>query len=220
MLRMLKGIHFIAGIGHSSNIYVIDDEIVVDSGTGEFFTDIKSYIQKNHDTSRMKMIINTHCHYDHSGGDKKLRDWLNASISIHEKDKRALETGRGIAANLFNIVPKIVTVDKALRNGMKIKTKNYSFEVIHTPGHTPGSICLYEREHKILISGDTLFENGVGRFDLPGGDGAELKKSLEKLSSLPITYLLPGHGQPKTSGVNFHIKQVLLQTNFYNYNSR
>jgi len=207
----MKGVVFILGTGGGSNIYVIDGELVVDAGTGEFFQETKDAIQNNIGISRLKTIINTHCHYDHSGGDKKLRDWLGAVICAHEKDRKSLETGNGTQANFFRAVSRSVTVDRKLRDGGKINTRNFSFEVVHTPGHTPGSICLYEREKRILISGDTLFEDGVGRTDLEGGDRSELRKSLERLAELPITHLLPGHGMPRSNGINFYIKQLLVQ---------
>ncbi|MBI4019254.1 MAG: MBL fold metallo-hydrolase [Candidatus Aenigmarchaeota archaeon] len=207
----MKGIEFIAGIGGGSNIYVIDGELLIDTGTGEYFQETKVLIEKTQNVSKLKTIINTHCHYDHSGGDKKFRDWLGATVCAHEKDRKALETGNGTHAKLFGAVSRIVTVDKKLRDGAKIKTENFSFEVVHTPGHTPGSICLYESEKKILISGDTLFENGVGRSDFEGGDRAELRTSIEKLFTLPITHLLPGHGLPRSNGINFYIKQLLVQ---------
>jgi glyoxylase-like metal-dependent hydrolase (beta-lactamase superfamily II) len=134
-------------------------------------------------------------------------------IFIHEKDRKALETGSGTMAELFKERARTVTADKALRHGSVIKTQNFSFRVIHTPGHTPGSICLYDKNYKILVSGDTLFDGAVGRTDFPGGDKGNLMNSLYKLANYPINYLLPGHGAIKVSGVNFNIKQLL---NFLN----
>jgi hydroxyacylglutathione hydrolase len=69
-----------------------------------------------------------------------------------------------------------------------------SFEVIQTPGHSPGSICLYWPDKKILFTGDVVFNQGIGRTDLPGGNGKELKESIKKISRLDAEYLLPGHG--------------------------
>jgi len=198
----------IGGIGTDSNIYVIDGEVVVDTGSGEFFNQAKEEISKI--DPHVRLIINTHAHYDHTGGNKKFRDWLKAEIAIHSKDKEALETGKGTLSHMFNSKARTITVDKVLRGGNVIKTQNFSFEVISTPGHTPGSICLYEKHKKILISGDTLFAEGVGRTDLPGGDFMQLYDSLKRLSGLQINYLLPGHGKPKIGGVNFFIKRMLV----------
>jgi glyoxylase-like metal-dependent hydrolase (beta-lactamase superfamily II) len=71
---------------------------------------------------------------------------------------------------------------------------DYHFEVIHTPGHSPGSVCIYWPERKVLFTGDVVFNQGVGRTDLPGGDGEQLKESIRNLSRLDVEYLLPGHG--------------------------
>ncbi|MEK6888193.1 MAG: MBL fold metallo-hydrolase, partial [Candidatus Aenigmatarchaeota archaeon] len=110
---------------------------------------------------------------------------------------------------------RVMTVDKTLRVGSIINTANFSFGVIPTPGHTPGSICLYDAEKKILISGDTLFETSIGRTDMYGGNQDQLISSLKRLSALSIQYLLPGHGSPKKEGIGFLIKQMLntLSTN-------
>lgn len=199
---VLPGIEMIEGVGSECNIYVIDNEAVVDTGTGNSFPDIKDRLPKG-----IKTIINTHCHFDHCGGNKKFRDCLHAAIAIHEKDKIAVETGRGTMAEMFGESYKVLTADKALKEGSAIKTRNFSFEVIHTPGHTPGSICLYEKKNKILISGDTLFEDSVGRTDL-GGSREQLQKSLDRLAELDVEYLLPGHGTIKIGGIHFLIRQM------------
>lgn len=198
----------IYGLGNDSNIYLIDGELIVDTGTGVNFPAIKKEIAAKHDVSKIKFIVNTHCHFDHTGGNKKFRDWLDCPIAIHEKDRKALESGVGTVAELFKESARTVTADKALRNGSVIKTQNFTFHVIHTPGHTPGSICLYEKDYKILISGDTVFDGAVGRTDLPGGSKGAMMGSLSRLANYPADYLLPGHGAPKIGGVNFNIKQL------------
>lgn len=200
------------GVGPDSNIYLIDKELLVDTGTGIFFPQMKEeIINLGIKPKKIKLIINTHCHFDHTGANKKFRDLCKAKVAIHKADKTALETGEGTIAELFGQKPRIITVDKVLRDGDKIKTKNFTFEVISTPGHTPGSICLYERDKKILISGDTLFADGVGRTDLPNGNRKALKESIKRLASLKIQYLLPGHGMPKIGGIDFLIKRVLTR---------
>jgi len=195
------------GVGYDSNVYLIDGELIVDTGTGLFFPEMREEIELIYDISKITNIVDTHCHFDHTGGNKKFRDWLKAEVAIHENEKRFLERGICTMAEAFGEKARTVTVDRALKDGDKVKTKNFSFEVIWTPGHTPGSICLYEKKKKILISGDTLFEDGIGSTDFPGSNKEQLYKSLKKLSSLPIDYLLPGHGMPKIGGVNFMIKQ-------------
>ncbi|MBI4896594.1 MAG: MBL fold metallo-hydrolase [Candidatus Aenigmarchaeota archaeon] len=210
-MSILPGIELFPEIGNNCNVYLVDKELLIDTGSGENFTDIRALIQNIAIPRRIKNIVLTHCHHDHSGGSKKFRDWLKAVIAIHSSDRRALETGKGTEAEMYGEVSKIVTVDKPLRAGTAIITANFEFEVLHTPGHTPGSICLYDRSKKILFSGDTVFENSVGRTDLTGGSVEELIASLKMLSGLQVNYLFPGHGPVKTSGVNFHIKQMIAQ---------
>lgn len=209
-MQVYKGIILTGGIGYDSNIYLIDNEVLVDTGTGIFFNEIKEELENlKIDLNGIHTIVNTHCHFDHSGGDKNFRDLCNAKIAIHEKDKEALETGEGTLAELFGKKQKAVTVDYVLKEGDKIKTKNFNFVVISTPGHTKGSICLYEKNKKILISGDTIFADSVGRTDFPSGSLEDLIKSLKKLSKLNIMYLLPGHGIPKIGGIDFLLKHMI-----------
>lgn len=211
-MQVYKNILLMGGVGYDSNIYLIDKEVLVDAGTGLFFAQIKeNMLEMGIKPEKIKLLINTHRHFDHSGGDKKFRDWTKAKIAIHENEKESLEKGKDTLAEYFGAKARSITVDKVLRDGDIIKTKHFTFEVLHTPGHSPGSICLYERDKRILISGDLLFADSVGRADLPGGSLKDLRNSLIKLSKLPITYLLPGHGMPKIGGVSLHIKQMLTQ---------
>lgn len=206
-MEVFRGIELFPGPHRDSNVYLIDNEIIVDTGTGLFFSQIRQQLIQHFDTSSIRLIVNTHAHFDHTGGNKKFRDWLGCGIAIHRDDKEALETGNTLA-ELFGETGKITTVDEALQHGQALKTKKFSFEVLHTPGHTPGSICLYEKQQRILISGDTLFESGVGRTDLQGGSAAQLHRSLETLAAYPAVYLLPGHGNPRTGGISFLVKQM------------
>jgi len=207
-MQVYPGIVLMGGVGYDSNVYVIDGEIIVDTGTGIFFNSMKKEIESNYETRKIKTIINTHCHFDHTGADKKFRDWLKADIAIHEADKEALETGRTLA-DMFSQKAKSITTDNELKDKSIIKTENFKFEVIHTPGHTPGSICLLDKGKKILISGDTLFADGIGRTDFKGGSSADIQLSLKKLLKNQLEYLFPGHGNPKIGGVNFLIKQYV-----------
>ncbi|MBI5061149.1 MAG: MBL fold metallo-hydrolase [Candidatus Aenigmarchaeota archaeon] len=206
-MQIIKGIDLIKGYGYDSNVYLIED-LLIDTGTGLSFAEMKKSVP---DASKIKTIVNTHHHFDHSGGDNKFRDWTKAEIAVHASDKDALENGETLA-EMFNTLARVITVDRVLADGDILKTSNFTFRVVLTPGHTPGSICLYDKNKKVLISGDTLFSDAIGRTDLPGGNSDEMKNSLQKLSKLDINYLLPGHGEPKIGGVNFLVKQVLAGT--------
>ena len=182
----------IEGFGSDSNIYVFDD-VIVDTGTGDNIEHVRESLKKtNLDISDISLIVNTHCHFDHVGGNRH----FNSKLAIHEKDAPALENGDPIAtaSQIFGRHIEPQKVDFKLIEGDKI----HDFEVIHTPGHTIGGICLYNGE--TLISGDTVFANGgFGRYDL-GGDINMLRESLEKLSKLDVEYLLPGHGPAVDNG--------------------
>ncbi|MBI5332282.1 MAG: MBL fold metallo-hydrolase [Candidatus Aenigmarchaeota archaeon] len=192
------------------NIYLLDQEILIDTGTGRHFSEIKKFIEADFNASKIKAIINTHCHYDHTGGDKKFRDWLGADILIHKNDADALENAtETTAAALFNVKAKAVTVDRKLANNDTINTKNFSLKVIHTPGHTSGSICLYDKNNNFMITGDTLFADAFGRTDLPTGNEKQMKESLEKILGINPKHIFPGHGNPKSNGIDFLIKQLL-----------
>jgi len=147
----------------------------------------------------LNCFINTHCHFDHSGGGFSLRE-NGVLCMVHELDADAVESGDDgfILGGLFGKSPVACKVDRRLVGGEVIDLGGMKLEVVHTPGHTPGSICLYEPDTKSLFSGDTLFADGVGRTDLPGGDEGKLKESIGKLVGLykskGISRVYPGHG--------------------------
>lgn len=192
-MKKFNNVTMIEGIGFDSNIYIFDD-VIVDTGTGENFEYVLNSI-KNAGVdigNDIKRIVNTHCHFDHTGGNR----FFNSKIAIHEADAPALEKGdiNATAAYLFGKPFEPMKVDFHLKEGDKIN----DFKVIHTPGHTIGGICLYDGE--TLISGDTVFaDGGFGRFDI-GGDINMLKASIQKLSELDVEYLLPGHGPAVDNG--------------------
>lgn len=184
------------------NCFVIADSetkegVVIDPGDN--VDEILDFVNANN--INLKYIVNTHCHFDHIGGNKKIKEATNALFMIHEKEVPLLERAEGSAALWgFRVAPSPVP-DKLLKDGDTFCVGKVVFEVIHTPGHSPGGICL--KFDKKLISGDTLFAGGIGRTDFPGGDGAALLKSIkERLFVLPDdTEVFPGHG-PSTTIAN------------------
>jgi glyoxylase-like metal-dependent hydrolase (beta-lactamase superfamily II) len=190
-----------------SNIYIMGDT-VVDSGTGFNFTRLYTLLKMlKLKLDDFKTVINTHCHFDHVGGNGY---FLNASVAMHEADAPVLEKGDAelSKAEFFDGKLKPKKVDQKLKDGQKLKIGKREFEVMHTPGHSPGSICLYCKKEKLLISGDTLFSDGVGRTDIPGGDPAALEKSLDRLGKLAVDKILPGHGDPVIKGGSKIIKEI------------
>lgn len=188
-----------------SNIYLIDGDTIVDSGTGLNFVRLYEIFKKMKlDFDNIKNIVNTHMHWDHIGGNGFFK---NAKIHIHEKDSNVLEKGDSEMSNAhyFNGNMKPMKVERKLKEGDDV----FRFKVLHTPGHTPGSICLFDSKDKILLSGDTIFADGVGRTDLPGGSEEDIEKSLERLSSLKIDKILPGHGEPVLKSGDKVIKNIM-----------
>ncbi len=160
---------------------------------------------------KVRHIICTHTHFDHVGTIPELKEKTAAQIVIHEKEAEIYEAARDMAAFWGYDVDPLPPPDIFVSEGDEIKTGNLVFRIIHTPGHSPGGICLYGSG--IAITGDTLFAGSVGRTDLPGGDINLLKESFKRLMSLPEnTAVLPGHGPRSTIGrekrENFFINEV------------
>lgn len=148
------------------------------------------------------LIINTHSHPDHCEANQSLVEMSRARtgkpkqalIALHEDEEGYRRMLGGMMARMLGqhmvFEPNFYFREGDLNLG---KEKKVNLKVLHTPGHSPGSISLYWPDNRVLITGDVLFYGGVGRTDLPGGDGKLLKQSIERLSELDIEYLLPGH---------------------------
>jgi glyoxylase-like metal-dependent hydrolase (beta-lactamase superfamily II) len=161
----------------------------------------------------IKTIVLTHCHFDHTAHLREIARMCRAKVAIHKNDAQGLtDDTRSLSmhfgARSPGIVPDIVLSDGDTIGGLL---------VIHTPGHTPGSICLYSATERALISGDTVFTDGAfGRYDFLGGSRLDLARSLERLCQLDVGGLYPGHGEPVDSGGGRHIvaARQLLQSGY------
>ena len=190
-------VHRFLGFGWESNVYLIEDRhiAIIDTGTGFYNRKLVEEIEEYVNIEDIDYIILTHEHFDHCGGAKKLKELSDASIFIHEKGAEVLEKGEQWSSTLFNARQPVVKVEQKLKEGDRIYLGDAVLEVIYTPGHSEGSICLYERNTSSLFSGDTVFAHGgVGRTDFYGGNFIQLTKSIKKLLKLPVKNLYPGHG--------------------------
>lgn len=142
-------------------------------------------------------IVNTHGHFDHITGNVWFKEQTGAPIMIHEADQAFLYNHNLNLSELIGVSIKASKADQILIDGSEITIGDEKLTVLHTPGHTPGCICLYSEG--ILISGDTLFKQSIGRTDLPGSNFEQLIASLEKIKQLPQdTKIYPGHGESTT----------------------
>jgi glyoxylase-like metal-dependent hydrolase (beta-lactamase superfamily II) len=151
---------------------------------------------------KLKQILVTHAHIDHVGGALKLKQLTGAPILLNENDLPLLEMMESQAGWLGIATPETAPPDDNLADGLIVGLPGYPAQVLHTPGHSQGSVCLHFAPLKLLIAGDTLFAGSVGRTDLPGGNPQQIIHSIEsRLLRLPDeTKVLPGHGPATTIG--------------------
>lgn len=197
----MSDIVFIIGYNYDSNCYLVDNHILIDTGAGHNKDYLFSKLEENGVSPEdIDMVVNTHCHFDHIGGN---HFFPNAKIAVHKLDAVSMrnEDTLGTSVSAFGLDGADNSrVDVELEEGDKIA----DFEVIHTPGHTSGGICLWDGEN--LISGDTIFAGGgVGRMDI-GGNYDDMKNSVGRLMDLDVVRIYPGHGSIVENNGKGHIK--------------
>jgi glyoxylase-like metal-dependent hydrolase (beta-lactamase superfamily II) len=150
----------------------------------------------------LKQILVTHAHIDHVGGALRLKRLTGAPILLNEKDLPLLDTMQAQAGWIGAEPPETAPPDAGLAEGQIVGLESYPATVLHTPGHTQGSVCLYFAPLKLLVAGDTLFAGSIGRTDLPGGNFDQIIDSIQRgLLPLPDeTRVLTGHGPETTIG--------------------
>jgi len=179
-------------IGTNSYLILTKKPAIIDPCT---LTDkVLNNLKKHIKPEELEYIILTHYHFDHADAALEIKEVTKAKVLIHELDAKFLD----------------FKPNRTLRDNEILDLDNCELKVIHTPGHTPGSICLFESKTKSLFSGDTVFPHGgVGRTDLPGGSTEQLIESLKRLCKMDVKALYPGHGEITDEDVNEQIKNSL-----------
>lgn len=190
------------------NSYIVWDPVlkecaIIDPGitSEEEERAMDDFIRRNDLT--VTHLVNTHLHIDHAIGNNRIAEKYSVPVEAHRGDA-SLGENLGQQAMMFGIAEDVadVTVSVNLEEGDRIRIGEGELEVIHVPGHSPGSIVLYDRKDGFLIAGDVLFQGSIGRTDLPGGNHRQLLTGIrEKLLTLPpSTVVYPGHGPATTIG--------------------
>ena len=203
-------IHYLAGVGYDSNVYLIEDQdpMVVDTGSGMFADATLEEMSKIVPLKKVGRIVLTHCHYDHLGGAARFQKATGGRIHLHEAEAMPIMGGDDslTISGMFGAKPRQLDIEP-LKTGQKMSTGSAEFEVLHTPGHSPGSIVLHDKVSASAVVGDTVFcDGGVGRWDLPGGNLAELMSSLKRIEELELRNMYPGHGPFAEGDAKTHMR--------------
>ena len=179
---------------NNCNTYLLNgpSPVMFDPGHSQLYDNVEMGLAADGIREAPALVVLTHCHPDHLEAAQNLRK-QGARLAMHPAEVEYMEgEGRALAAALgLNFGD--VTIDVFLEEG-DLQVGDHRIQVIHTPGHSPGHICLYLPEYKALIAGDLVFAQGVGRVDFPGGDGQALKDSIQRVAELELEMVLPGHG--------------------------
>jgi glyoxylase-like metal-dependent hydrolase (beta-lactamase superfamily II) len=182
----------------ATNLYVLGDEasreaIAIDTATPCVAWLTERLAERGW---TLKLIVSTHRHWDHIGDNAAVAAATGALVAAHALDRHGLEHPSGATAP-FPIPPSVPAVE--LAEGGLVRFGEISLAVLHTPGHTEGSVCLHATEQGILFSGDTLFAGGWGRVDLEGGSPEQMAASISRLGRLEASLrVMPGHGPATT----------------------
>jgi glyoxylase-like metal-dependent hydrolase (beta-lactamase superfamily II) len=181
---------------NNCNAYLIDGplRVLIDPGHSRLFDPVAQGLKQLGLTiTDIDLIICTHAHPDHIEAVQLFKDIPTLSTLHKDEWQWAATIGKQMSA-AFGIDMDSIKPDFFLKEG-DLTLDGIELSIFHTPGHSPGSVTLYWPAQKALFTGDLVFKEGLGRTDLPGGDGSKLKESIQRLTDLDVEWLLPGHGE-------------------------
>jgi hydroxyacylglutathione hydrolase len=203
---------------NNCNSYLIggDVPVLIDPGHQHLVKNLINQMEKDKNRFEdIRLIIATHVHPDHFEATQTFAR-AGVLLALHPEEEKFMKETGGEFYRGFGMEMPEIKVDFFLKEGeLKLGTK--TLQVLHTPGHSPGSISLYWPEKKALFTGDVVFAMGVGRTDFPGGDGMLLRDSIEQLARLDAEWLLSGHGEVLKGKKNIQRNFGYIRTNFFEY---
>jgi glyoxylase-like metal-dependent hydrolase (beta-lactamase superfamily II) len=203
---------------NNCNSYLIggDVPVLIDPGHQHLVKNLINQMEKDKNRFEdIRLIIATHVHPDHFEATQTFAR-AGVLLALHPEEEKFMKEAGGEFYRGFGMEMPEIKVDFFLKEG-ELKLGAKTLQVLHTPGHSPGSISLYWPEKKALFTGDVVFAMGVGRTDFPGGDGNLLRDSIERLARLDAEWLLSGHGEVLKGKKNIQRNFSYIRTNFFEY---
>ncbi len=201
------------------NTYVVKDDfsIIIDPGLNRFLPAlVKDLRQDGIEPEDIEVITNTHLHIDHYGTNEAFKEFSGAKIVSHPIQKKFYDEVVTRRSESFGLQGGEFKMDSCFDND-RLTIGDIEVELIHSPGHSPDSICFYCQKKKILVCGDIIFYKNTGRVDFTGGNAEELKHSIEELAQLEIEYLLPGHMDIITGAENVKNNFEFIKQNIFQW---
>ena len=181
---------------NNCNSYLIDGptRILIDPGHLNLFEHVKEGLANlNVSLEDIGLVICTHAHPDHIEAVQLFHN-TPTRVAYHQQDWEMAKTMLDQFGSAFQARIEAIRPDFFLTEG-DLDVSGVNFQVYHTPGHDPGAICLYQPDLKVLVTGDLIFKEGIGRTDLPGGNSGQIKESIRRMAALDVEWILPGHGE-------------------------